>query len=298
LASISPGKGWFDMSVAGCGQHTTLPGNRRRVARGVAAYETFRQNLRGTGVERFDSAYRSKAENHSAGRNARVAELLALFSLLRNLDVYQPTSIVTWGKAQLQAASATGSSNAAHRLPCQIVVDGQLPWKLPKRNHIDMSTIAHKLRALFGDIWGFPKVFNIADSTAEASCLRGSLIDACKSVLANTKLIKREAGVLKRESGMILLTVDEVDNPGVGIDHKATMNAYDVWIQQSVAAFQSAIQKVRKDGRTDNGQDCSADVIYILEQYIQFAAVTPALFANSNAKLYELEESLWRAEPS
>ena len=51
-----------------CGVQVSLPGNRRRVARGVNAYETFRQKM----VQRFDADYLMKARDHrSAGATRR-----------------------------------------------------------------------------------------------------------------------------------------------------------------------------------------------------------------------------------
>jgi hypothetical protein len=280
----------------GCSEHVKLSSSgRRAVAPGVTATETFRQKI----VQRFDSDYLLKAENHSCGRNSAAAHLFALLSLLRNLDVYQRESIVTWDGAYLQAISGDNASNAAHRLPCQIIVDGKYPWDLPARKNMDIGRVAIELRTLVGDVWVLPKVFNAADSIAEHSCLRSALVEACKTAITETAPIQREAGVLKRgtgiDYGLILLTTDEVSNPHAGIDHAAVRTAYAVWVEKSIAAFTRAIQNVRQDGATVNGKDCSEDVIYILERYIRFAAERPSLFSGAN--LFRMEESLWQQEP-
>ena len=277
-----------------CGQKHSVPGGRRAVAPGVARRETFRQKI----VQRFDADYLFKAQDHSAGRNSAVARLLAFLSFLRNLNVLRANAVVEWDRAHLQAIKGDSTSDAAHRLPCHLWIDRQSPWDLAAKQNVLTPSLATEIRGLFGDVWMLPKVFNAADSTAESNCLRGALIDACTSVILNTKPIPRQAGVLKRGTGLdhgtILLTTADVPNASAGIDHSAVHSAYALWTARSIAAFRRAIDDVRQNGRSVDGQDRSEDVIYILERYIRFAAGPPSLFSGDN--LYALEESLWLAK--
>ncbi len=284
-----------NLRMPDCGPKHGVPGGRRAVARGVARRETFRQKI----VQRFDAGYLIKAQDHSAGRNSAVARLLAFLSFLRNLNVLRANAVVEWDRAHLQAIKGDSVSDAAHRLPCQIWIDRQFPWELAAKQNVLTPTLATELRSLFGDVWALPKVFNAADSVAESNCLRGALVDACASVILNTKPIVRQAGVLKRGAGLdhgtILLTIDDVPNPSAGIDSSAVAAAYAVWTARSIAAFRRAVEDVRQNGRSVDGEDHSDDVIYILERYIRFAAGAPSLFSGSN--LFKLEESLWLAKP-
>lgn len=70
-------------NVAECGSQIRLPGSRRRVGPGIARRERFRQKS----VQRFDADYLFKVREHSAGRNRAVAQLLGIFSFLRNCGV-------------------------------------------------------------------------------------------------------------------------------------------------------------------------------------------------------------------
>ncbi len=280
--------------MAECGQKFSVPGGRRSAGPGVARRENFRQKI----VQRFDAGYLVGANDHSAGRNSAVARLLAFLSFLRNLDCIRANAAVEWDRAHLQAIKGDSASDAAHRLPCQIWIDRHYPWDLAARQNVLDPTIVTEIRGLFADVWVHPKVINAADSIAEKSCLRAALIEACASVIRGSQPLARQAGVLKRGTGLdygtILLTTSDLPNPGAGIDAAAVSAAYALWKVRSVAAFHRAIQSVREDGASVNGQDRSGDVVSILERYIHAAAVQPSLFSGSN--LSRLEESLWLAK--
>jgi hypothetical protein len=273
-----------------CGQQFRLSGRRRTVGPGVATQETFRQKI----VERFDADYLIKAREHSAGRNNATARLLALLSFLRNLGAIPAACQVEWDRAHVQAIRGDEYSDAAHHLPCQILVDRRFPWELTAEEQVDIPGIILELRKLFGDVWVLPKEFNAADSIAEANCLRGALVAACSLAISSTKPIRREAGVVKRGgAGEILLATEELLKPTAGIDHKAVTEAYNMWRANSTAAFRRAIDDVRANGTTVRGEDRTDEVVYILERYIRFADVRPSLFSGNN--LARLEESLWLA---
>lgn len=283
--------GGLDMAGSDCGEQFRMPGRRLTVGPGVAATERFRQKR----VQRFDADYLIKAQNHSAGRNEAAAHLLALLSFLRNLQAIRADAAVEWDRAHVQAIKGDRYNDAAHRLPCQILIDRRYPWDLNPGPDVNMAGFVAGFRARFGDVWTLPKVFNAADSIAEASCLRGALVDACRSVVSNSKPKQRQAGVLKRGVGLnygeILLRTADVAQPGAGIDRKAVGDAYLVWTNGSTAAFRRAAETVQSNGTTVLGQDCTDEVIYILERYIRFAADPPSLFSGN--QLERLEESLW-----
>jgi hypothetical protein len=282
-----------NVNVADCGTQFRLPGRRKRVGPGVAKDETFRQKI----VERFDADYLFKVREHSAGRNRSASQILAIFSFLRNYGAIPGDALVAWDRAHVQAIKGNPTSDAAHNLPCQILINGQFPWLLVSGKDIDAERIISELRSLFGAVYVAPKVFNAADSIAEASCLRGALTAACAEVIAKSKPLLREAGVLKRGVGLnygeIELTTSDVANPGAGIDAGAVGEAFKIWLKESRAAFGRAVDSVREEGASSMGQDVTEDVIYILERY---ASATLTAAAPSNHTWSKMEESFWRAK--
>jgi hypothetical protein len=280
-------------SIAVCGSQVRLAGNRKRVGPGVARTENFRQKR----VERFDADYGFKAREHSAGRNRAAARLFATFSFLRNYGSIPANCRVDWDRAHVQAIGGNSNSNAAHALPCQILVNGQFPWLLVSGEDIEVERIVSELRKLFGGVYVAPRVFNTADSIAEANCLRGALVTACAEVIARSKPVARSAGVLKRGVGLnfgdIQLSVSDVSNPGAGIDVVAVEGAFGTWIRESIAAFNRAIVDVRANGASSMGDDVADEVIYVLERYARAAQATPL---PPSAVLWEMELGFWRAK--
>jgi hypothetical protein len=272
-----------------CGTQIRLPGGRRRAGRGVASIETFRQKQ----VQRFDADYLAKAREHSAGRNRGVWRVLAILSFLRSYGTISSHSTVNWDRAHVQAIKGDSQSDAAHNLPCQILIDGQFPWAYVLGKGINAARIVSELREAFGGVYVAPKVFNAADSLAEENCLRGALVDVCAEVISKSTPLRREAGVVKRgvgpDFGNIELTSAEMANPGAGIDHSAVVSGYRTWIAKSTAAFERATRDVEENGATSMGRDVSEDVIYILQRYKRFAGQ----FAPTSATLYQLEETFW-----
>jgi hypothetical protein len=282
-----------NVDATDCGSQFRLPGSRKRVGPGVAKSETFRQKI----VQRFDADYLFKVREHSAGRNRSVSQLLAILSFLRNYGAIPANARVDWDRAHVQAIKGDPSSDAAHNLPCQILIDGTFPWLLVSGVDIEAQRVIAELRSLFGAVYVAPKVFNTADSIAEASCLRGALTAACAEAIAKSKPIRREAGVLKRGVGMsygeIQLTAADVANPGAGIDAGAVDEAFRTWLTHSRAAFNRAIDVVKEDGASSMGKDVTDDVIYILERY---ASATLSQATPSRDELSRLEQSFWRAK--
>ncbi len=283
----------ISVNAANCGIQVRLPGKRKRVGRGVAGQETFRQKI----VQRFDAAYFLKVREHSAGRNNAAGKLLAILSFLRNYGSIPGDGSVDWDRAHVQAIRGDSSSDAAHNLPCQILINQRFPWDVVSGNEIDVARIVLELRSLFGGVRVLPKVFNAADSIAEANCLRGALVAACADVITKSEPIRTDAGVLKRGVGQnygeILLTRLDVGNPSAGIHAGAVEDAFQTWIRESRAAFRRAIDVVQEDGASSMGQDVTEDVIYILERY-----GSEALNANppSRNTLSQLEQSFWLAK--
>jgi hypothetical protein len=270
-----------------CGVQVSHPGNRRRVARGVNAYETFRQ----TTVQRFDADYLMKARDHSVGRNEAAWRVLAVLSFLRNYGRIPANAIVNWDGAHVQAMSGDSQHDAAHRLPCQILINGGFPWNNLAGHDINAPLLVGNLRGQFGDVKFAPKVFNRADSIAEDHCLRGALVDACTQAISLSKPIKRQAGVVKSGyGGVIELTVDQMANPSAGIDHAAVVSAYGTWITKSRAAFDRAIAHVEANGTTSDHKDVSEDVIYILQRYKRFALECPA---PTDRRMWDFEADFW-----
>jgi hypothetical protein len=256
-------------------------GRRRSLGAETTRRENFRQKL----VERFDSDYRVKAANHSAGRNESVAEVLCFLSLLQNVGDIPLNSVVAWSGAHRQAIKGDSKSDAAHCLPCQILINGSVPSAFVKRKGLDIQYVQQELDALFGKVVVLPKPFNLADSLAEASCLRASLVHACQVILRDTK----NAGPrnIRRTVGFEPNVVETVPT---GVDRKAVRAAYDLWVQESVRAFTRAGERANLEGVT-YGEDYTEDVIYILDKYRALASVEPAKFSNDN--IGRLESSMW-----
>jgi hypothetical protein len=273
-----------------CGIQVRVPGGRRRAGRGVAAIETFRQKQ----VQRFDADYLAKAREHSAGRNRAAWRLLGILSFLRNYGSIPAKATVNWDRAHVQAIRGDLQSDAAHNLPCQILINGQFPWNYVWGIDLNAARLIAELREAFAGVYVAPKVFNAADSIAEENCLRGALVDACTQVIASSALVRREAGVVKRgvgeNFGEIELSTADLANPGAGIDQSAVISAYQTWLGRSAAAFERAIGDVEENGATSMAQDVTDDVLYILQRYKRFAGERAPTAIN----LAQLEEAFWR----
>ena len=124
----------------------------------------------------------------------RVAELLCYLSFMRTLNDIPVGAAVNWDKAHVQAIRGSLESNAAHALPCQILVSSQYPWFWVKSKYIDQEHLRTSLRQIFGRVWILPKAFNLADCVAEANCLRGALVAACDKVIRDSRKREPSAG--------------------------------------------------------------------------------------------------------
>jgi hypothetical protein len=221
--------------------------------------------------------------------------LLAILSFLRNYGAIPDHVPIEWDRAHVYTVKADKDSlyQAAHSLPCQLVINRALVWNLVSGEDIEAQHITLELRKLFADELIAPKVFNSADSLAEESCLRGALLDACADVIAASKPILRRAGVLKTgPAGEILLTTRDVENPTAGIDFAATENAFKTWLVQSRAAFCRAIEAAKANGVTVLGKDGTRDVIEILEGYLSESLSAEA---PSREICSRMEQNFWRA---
>jgi len=256
-------------------------GQRRSLGAQTTRSEQFRQKQ----VERFDSDYRIKAADHSAGRNESVAELLCFLSLLQNVADIPLNSTIAWSGAQRQAIAGDSRSDAAHCLPCQILINGSVPSAFVRANMLDVRHLKQELDALFGKVTVLPKPFNLADSLAEASCLRASLVHACQAILRDT----RDAGP-RNISRTIGFQPNIIETVPTGVDQKAVRTAYDLWVHESTRAFTRASERAKKEGVT-YGQDYTEEVIYILDRYRALASLEPAKFSNDN--IGRLESSMW-----
>jgi hypothetical protein len=278
------------------------PGRRRSLGADVTRRENFRQKR----VERFDEHYLIKARTHSAGRNEGVAELLCYLSFMRNLGDISADASVNWDKAHVQAIKGRIDSNAAHALPCQVLISRQYPWNLVRSTLIHTEHLRSGLRELFGRVWILPKAFNLADCIAESTCLRRALVAACQKVLEDTKPIERGGGVLKRgvggwqaghkepSFGMIQLRTSDIHGGAKGGIHGDAVHAgFKEWRTQAADAFERAMKKVEEDGVTYDEVDYTDDVLYILAKYKESLDVPPAKLGA--AQISRLEQSLWLA---
>lgn len=176
--------------------------------------EARKERFRHLIVERYGSDL-ALALGHGDARNGHVAQALCFVALLRDparrTRPMLPLPNVTCIAAQRQFFSASGSDQAAHLLPGQIMIDGAFPWLYLA------GPAARRLENLFAYVEPLSADFNKADSAAEANGLTEAFASACQHVLV-----------------------------AAGEAEAAIIHAYDqVWTPGALAGFTAAEQQKR-----------------------------------------------------
>ena len=131
------------------------------------------------------------ARGHEALREEIVAELLCNLYLMATKRIITPESapIITCEKAARQAVSSTGSNQAAHCAPGQVLITGLEPSSLLLRVEpgetpsLDRILAASRLNALFARTEDLHKNFNYVDSRLEENGMRDALGLAAATVV-------------------------------------------------------------------------------------------------------------------
>jgi hypothetical protein len=134
-------------------------------------------------VERFQTDV-AKATHHGIGRNERVATVLCYLSLLRAANRLSLNAMVSIpaGGAVRQHFTSSDRHQAAHYLPCPIMVGGSYPW-----TYIVDPATRRSLESLFADVDHLPANFNKSDSMAEMKGLTDAFQQACAEVVRDAR---------------------------------------------------------------------------------------------------------------
>jgi hypothetical protein len=235
--------------------------------RGARRYEDFRQKQ----VERFMN-YQRYAEDHIVGRNRAVAKILCYLSILRNAGAI-PQSLITSGGAQLQTTRGVQAldQEAAHCLPCQILVGGRDPAMLTITNKPLPPQAQREIRSQFGKVTVLPRSFNSADKAAER-VIKGLVpvfVEACQQVVACPRESESPRRETRRHIGEgygELYTIDIWP-----INRQQVRRVYqNVWLPQAEQAYEVAGNEIEHSGKYLLAQDNPDEVIWILDQYLKY----------------------------
>src|SRR5262245_10380397 len=130
--------------------------SRRGLGRDLERSEQFRQET----VQRFEALFRTGAGEHSTGRNRAVAELLCYLSLMRSANAIRPQADVDWDRAHYYTFHASEGRQAAHVLPCQLLIDNRRPSDIVPPAFLSAPKLQSALRELFARETSLGKVFN------------------------------------------------------------------------------------------------------------------------------------------
>lgn len=172
-------------------------------------------------VDRFVSDA-DRAAGHAIGRNRCVGQCLTMLGLMRAHGLLPALTRCAVVGARLQDFSSVAGNEAAHYLP------GQLMLKLGGKGEVKPWTLLkdegsrHAMATLFSRVQDLPANFNKADSYAEKYAtppLKGVFASACQRV------------------------VDAAPAAPKVLNKSAVQDAYRLWIEQSILAYRSAINR-------------------------------------------------------
>jgi hypothetical protein len=248
---------------------------RRRVPwRGARKYEDFRQKQ----VERFTN-YQRCAQDHTVGRNAATVQVLCYLSILRNAGAIPPHTIIGAKGAMYQSTSGALAQNqeAAHCLPCQILVAGYEPASLRIGNRPLGPLTQHAMRSLFAQVTVLPRCFNTADKAAERvhNGLADAFMHACQDVVNCPRQSDvpqprtyRQAG--ERYGELYTLHIWPINRERV-------RHAYaSVWVPGAESAYQRAGDEIERSGTFLSAQDDPDEVLWILSTYLEYHRLPPS----------------------
>lgn len=138
---------------------------------------------------------RELAIHHEKGRLDSVVETLLHLAMLTRLGIIKKSQSekVSIGPARYQSMHSTDENQAAHRLPGQILIDGEPPshWVINLRSMFaDEDTallIAARLNGLFNVTDDLPLIYNKVDSRLERNGLKTGFLLSARSVMECTE---------------------------------------------------------------------------------------------------------------
>ncbi len=236
---------------------------RKSPHRGAKRLEDFRQKQ----VTRFKKL-EADAINHMAGRNRHVAEVLCYFSMLNNAGAVSHLNLGGAGaKFQATRGSRPLDQEAAHQLPCQIMVNGVDPTNLPVGGLPQARSMVDRIRAAFGAVTVADRALNTADKACErvVPSIADAFVVACRAVLGAPSTGAADKRVRGHgQSWGELRTVSHYP-----INQIAVRNAFStVWLPRSTAAYLAALDAVVEFDFALGPRDDKDEVIANLGVYL------------------------------
>ena len=233
-------------------------------------------------VTRFGSDI-VKAIGHSTSRNERVVQAACFFSLIRSTTPSLGAARVLIECAQRQMFSSPEGYQAAHYLPCQLMIqvagdaNGRFPW-----NYVPNPNGRQRFEYLFADVEHLPAAFNKADKAAEDKGLRVAFCALGETVLRDSTIYKK--GTVNKP--LIRKLYDDIWVP-------LALKSYDVAIAQKTLASDVPGLEYDEEGNITNLSERSTadwsreDEIAILSRYKEALRSEPS--GLSDGKIVEIE---------
>jgi hypothetical protein len=275
---------------------------RKSPWRGARRYEDFRQNQ----VQRFGN-YLSDAKNHVIGRNQAVATTLCYLSMMRNageiplpftapepqpVEPPKMTSLITTKGAEYQTIRGAKalSQEAAHCLPCQVLVSGLKPEKIEIGGKPLPTRVQDNIRAQFGKVTILDRCFNVADKAAERNepSLARAFADACRRVIdcpreSDSPRQETRRGVGERYGELYTIEIWP-------INRKHVREIYaSIWLPGAERAYTSAGNEIEKSGKYLSAEDNPDEILWILEKYVDNHYELPTALRDDQMSNLELE---------
>lgn len=210
---------------------------RRSPHRGAKKIEDFRQKK----VERFKKL-ESDAINHIIGRNRHVAEVLSYLSMLQNAGAITHVNAHAVGAIyQSTRGSKALKQEAAHQLPCQVLIGGEDPTTLPVNGHPQPRRIVERMRAAFAAVTVADKALNTADKACERiePGIEEAFLLACRAVIQAPSAGAKDTNI--KEAG----TLDLITVSLFPINRPVVLNAFEnTWLPRSDRAYEEAMNAV------------------------------------------------------
>jgi hypothetical protein len=259
--------------------------SRRVPWRGATRYEDFRQKQ----VQRFTNHERY-AEDHIAGRNRAVAKVLGYLSVLRNAGAI-PQPLIASGGAAFQSTRGVLAldQEAAHCLPCQILVGGVNPDRLTISNQPLPMRAQNEIRSQFGKVTVLPRSFNRADIVAErvANGLTQALVEACWHVVACDRIGELPRRETRRHVGERYGELYSIDI--WPINREQVRHSYEkVWLPRAERAYQSAGDEIERSGKYLSSEDNPEEMSWILDQYLKYNSNPTSMLLDAQMSEVEL----------
>lgn len=227
-------------------------------------------------VERFTNDV-SKAIGHSHSRNNHIVQAACFFSLIRSTSPDLARARVLVEAAQAQMFRSSSGYQAAHYLPCQLLINKDQPWLLAPT-----TTARERLEGLFADVEHLPAAFNKADSAAESKGLRETFRALGEAALCDPRQPRK--GAANRE--LVRRIYDQVWVAGASkaygeaISQKTTVNEMPA-LQYDA---DGNIANLEERGEADGSRE---EEIRILQRYREALRTPPAEL--QDGKIAEIE---------